>query len=95
MSLIRMILYSKLKNGLWKIVTKSQVVTKFNVTVIGKFSKGFGKVLSQLTPKISYMQQPFLYSNLEKYSYNLITSMLFLESFFYAQGSKGSFHVFF
>ena len=27
-----MILYSKLKNGLCKIVTKSQVVTKFNVT---------------------------------------------------------------
>ena len=27
-----MILCSKLKNGLWKIVTKSQVVTKFNVT---------------------------------------------------------------
>ena len=32
MSLNRMILYSKLKNGLWKIVTKSQVVNKFNVT---------------------------------------------------------------
>ena len=27
-----MILCSKLKNGLYKIVTKSQVVTKFNVT---------------------------------------------------------------
>ena len=32
MSLNRMILCSKLKNGLWKIVTKSQVVTKFDVT---------------------------------------------------------------
>ena len=32
MSLNRMILCSKLKNGLRKIVTKSQVVTKFNVT---------------------------------------------------------------
>ena len=28
-----MILRSKLKNGLCKIVTKSQVVTKFNVTI--------------------------------------------------------------
>ena len=32
MSLNWMILYSKLKNGLWNIVTKSHVVTKFNVT---------------------------------------------------------------
>ena len=32
MSLNRMILFSKLKNGLCKIVTKSQVVIKFNVT---------------------------------------------------------------
>ena len=32
MSLNWMILCSKLKNGLWKIVTKSEVVTKFNVT---------------------------------------------------------------
>ena len=32
MSLNRMILCSKLKNGLCKVVTKSQVVTKFNVT---------------------------------------------------------------
>ena len=31
MSLIQMILCSKSKNVLWKIVTKSQVVTKFNV----------------------------------------------------------------
>jgi hypothetical protein len=33
MSLNLMILYIKLKNGLFKIVTKSQVVTKFNVTI--------------------------------------------------------------
>ena len=32
MSLNILLLCSKLKNGLWKIVTKSQVVTKFNVT---------------------------------------------------------------
>ena len=32
MSLNRMILCRKLKNGLCKIVTESQVVTKFNVT---------------------------------------------------------------
>ena len=32
MSLNRMILCSKLKNGLWKIVTESKVVTKFNIT---------------------------------------------------------------
>ena len=32
MSLNLMILYIKLKNGLFKIVTKSQVVTRFNVT---------------------------------------------------------------
>ena len=32
MSLNRMLLCSKMKNGLCKIVTKSQVVTKFNVT---------------------------------------------------------------
>ena len=32
MSLNWMILCSKLKNGLWKIVTKSQVVTEFEVT---------------------------------------------------------------
>ena len=32
MSLNRTFLYSKMKNGLYKIVTKSQIVTKFNVT---------------------------------------------------------------
>ena len=32
MSLNQMVLCSNLKNCLWKIVTKSQVVTKFNVT---------------------------------------------------------------
>ena len=34
MLLNRMILCSKLKNGLFKIVTKSQVATKFTVTVV-------------------------------------------------------------
>ena len=38
MLLNQMILGSKLKNGLWKIVSKSQVVTKFTVTILRQYT---------------------------------------------------------
>ena len=61
MSLNQMILCSKLKNGLWKIITKSQVVTKFNFTKSRLHCTFFGLGITRASERMSWEQNKIFF----------------------------------